>query len=287
MRMIKINPFSLQHIPNPTEEMKLTALRENGLVLEFIDHPTKEMKLVALKNTAKAIQFIPDAPKELLEQAVHKSWTNLAYIKHPPEWLIMEAISQSGWAIQYAENPSEELQMAAIEQNYDAIRYIKHPTPRVQAAAAAINYTALRYIDKPSFEAQCIAIANNEQAIRLFVDTDTETLLTFLKINILVIRYLPRNRLVSNDDLKRVLKETLSRDDVPEKYVRDFIDCRRIETDYGWSPVDKLLFVYRYGSRKAKQITVDEKLKIQKSHTTCFRRYTVSSLPFAGHRLLY
>ena len=175
----------------------------------------------------------------------------------------MEAISQSGWAIQYAENPSEVLQMAAIEQNYDAIRYIKHPTPRVQAAAAAINYTALRYIDKPSFEAQCIAIANNEQAIRLFVDTDTETLLTFLKINILVIRYLPRNRLVSNDDLKRVLKETLSRDDVPEKYVRDFIDCRRIETDYGWSPVDKLLFVYRYGSRKAKQITVDEKLKIQ------------------------
>ena len=72
MRMIKINPFSLQHIPNPTEEMKLTALRENGLVLEFIDHPTKEMKLVALKNTAKAIQFIPDAPKELLEQAYKK-----------------------------------------------------------------------------------------------------------------------------------------------------------------------------------------------------------------------
>ena len=80
MRMIKINPYALQHIPNPTEEMKLAALREHGLVLEFIKDPTREMQLTALQNTAKAIRFIPHPSDEFLRRAVRKSWTNLAYI---------------------------------------------------------------------------------------------------------------------------------------------------------------------------------------------------------------
>lgn len=263
MRMIQINPFAIQNIPNPSTEMKLAALRQNGLVLEFIENPTREMQVLALHNTAKAIQFIPNPPKEFLQQAIEQSWTNLAYVPNPPEWLIWKALEQSGWAIQYIENPSEDMQLQAVRKNYDAIRYIQDPTPKVQAEAAAINYTSLRYVKHPTFEAQCIAIQNDDQAIRLFADAPKEHILHFLSLNILVIRYLPREKLVTDEELKDVLRRTLSRDDVPEQYVRDFITCNRIETDYDWRQVDKLRIIHEYGSRRAKRIAVDEKLKIQ------------------------
>ena len=44
MQAIEANPSIIKMIPHPTEEMKLFALKKEGLVLEYIDSPTKEMK---------------------------------------------------------------------------------------------------------------------------------------------------------------------------------------------------------------------------------------------------
>ncbi len=45
-------------------------------------------------------------------------------------------------------------------------------------------------------------------------------MLEFLKVNILVIKYILKK--VSKDELESVLKEVLSKEDVEEKYIRDF-----------------------------------------------------------------
>lgn len=42
LRILSINPFALAQMDNPTDEMKLTALRKNGMVLQFIKNPTPE-----------------------------------------------------------------------------------------------------------------------------------------------------------------------------------------------------------------------------------------------------
>ncbi|HEK9037882.1 TPA: hypothetical protein ST302_003350, partial [Clostridioides difficile] len=43
IEMIKNNPNIIATIDNPTDEMKLLAIKENGLVLEYINNPTREM----------------------------------------------------------------------------------------------------------------------------------------------------------------------------------------------------------------------------------------------------
>ena len=65
----------------------------------------------------------------------------------------------------------------------------------------------------------------------------------------------------SEEEIKEALKEVLSKDDVDEKYVRDFLKCSCIDRDSDKIDLDKILFIYKYGSKKAKKIAVDEKLR--------------------------
>jgi hypothetical protein len=68
---------------------------------------------------------------------------------------------------------------------------------------------------------------------------------------------------ISKDELTQAVQAVISRDDVPEKYVRDFINYSAIDGTVNLKPLEKLSLVYTYGSRRAKQITVDEKLKFR------------------------
>ena len=85
-----------------------------------------------------------------------------------------------------------------------------------------------------------------------------------MKVNILVIRYVTKSMLneISEDEIKGVLIEVLSKDDVEEKYVRDFLNCSIIDKESDVIAIDKIMFIYKYGSKKAKRIAVDEKLKM-------------------------
>ena len=178
-------------------------------------------------------------------------------IENPTDKAIKLALNKSGWAIQYIKNPTEELQLLAIKNNYDSIRYIENPTEEAKKLAVSINYEALRYIKNPSYDIELIAIKNNEASISL-INLDKEKMLGFLKANISVIKYIVNK--VTNEEVKEVLKDVLSKEDVSEKYVRDFINSSVIGVNSSVN-LDKILLVYKYGSKKAKKITVDEKLK--------------------------
>ena len=56
--------------------------------------------------------------------------------------------------------------------------------------------------------------------------------------------------------------QLLSKEDVEEKYIRDFLNCSVIDRNSESIPIDKIMFIYKYGSKTAKKIAVDEKLKI-------------------------
>lgn len=79
-----------------------------------------------------------------------------------------------------------------------------------------------------------------------------------------VIRYVTKSMLneISQDEIKDVLIEVLSKGDVEEKYVRDFLNCSIIDKESDVIAIDKIMFIYKYGSQKAKRIAVDEKLKM-------------------------
>ena len=149
-------------------------------------------------------------------------------------------------------------------KNYDSIKYIQNPSEKVQEESVKISYDALRYIKSPSFNAQLLAVKNNESAVRLMHDINRNKVIEFLKINILVIKHIPRDiqKEINLEDLQEIIKEVLSSENVKEKYVRDFLNCTVIDRNSETFPMDKILFIYKYGSKKAKKIAVDEKLKI-------------------------
>ena len=98
------------------------------------------------------------------------------------------------------------------------------------------------------------------KAINFINDLDKNKILEFLKVNILVIKYVIKE--ITKDELEQLLKEKLSKEDVDEKYVRDFLNYSNMDKNNDIMPEDKIMFIYKYGSKKAKKIAVDEKLKI-------------------------
>ena len=84
-------------------------------------------------------------------------------------------------------------------------------------------------------------------------------MLTLLKANILVIKYIYKD--LSTEDVENALKDILSSEDIEEKYIRDFINCSVIDRNSDKIKIDKIMFIYKYGSKKAKKIAVDERLK--------------------------
>ena len=53
-----------------------------------------------------------------------------------------------------------------------------------------------------------------------------------------------------------------AKEDVEEKYIRDFLNCGVIDRNSDAIRLDKIMFIYKYGSKKAKKIALDEKLKM-------------------------
>ena len=127
-----------------------------------------------------------------------------------------------------------------------------------------IIYDALRYIEFPCIEAEVQAIKNNESAINFINNLNKEKLLILMKENILVIKYVSKNLLnqISQEEIENLLKEVISKEEISEKYIRDFINCTLIGKNSEYFNMDKIMFIYQYGSKLAKKIAVDEKLKI-------------------------
>ena len=101
-------------------------------------------------------------------------------------------------------------------------------------------------------------------AARPSIDWYKEKLLILMKENILVIKYVSKNLLnqISQEEIENLLKEVISKEEISEKYIRDFINCTLIDKNSEYFNMDKIMFIYQYGSKLAKKIAVDEKLKI-------------------------
>ena len=109
-------------------------------------------------------------------------------------------------------------------------------------------------------EAKILAIKNSEAAISFIKDSEKEDLLEFLRVNFLVIKYIAKK--IEKEDLEIVLKDVLSKENVDEKYVRDFLTCNIIDRNSSTIDMDKIMFIYKYGSKKSKKIAVDERLNM-------------------------
>jgi hypothetical protein len=99
----------------------------------MIKNPSVEVQMAAVKQNGHAIQFIKNPSVEVQMEAVRQNGYAIRHIKNPSVEAQMEAVKQHGNAIRHIKNPSVEVQMAYLSQ-IPEINYMFHSHVYVKGA---------------------------------------------------------------------------------------------------------------------------------------------------------
>jgi hypothetical protein len=164
---IKKYNYGFKHIDNPSEELKILAVGQNGSVIQFIKNPSEAVQLAAVKQNGNAIKYIKNPSEAVQLEAVKENGNVIEFIKNPPEDVQLYAVNKDGFNIYYIKKPSEAVQLAAVKQNGGAIEMIADllPSEAVQLAAVRQNgRAAIHWIKNPSEVVQLAAVMQNREA---------------------------------------------------------------------------------------------------------------------------
>ena len=75
----------IQFIDNPSEEVQLAAVKENGLSIKYIQNPSERVQLAAVKEIPYSIQHIKNPSERVQLAAVEENPYSIHYIKNPSE----------------------------------------------------------------------------------------------------------------------------------------------------------------------------------------------------------
>ena len=67
-----------QHVKNPSEKMKLNAVKKNGLAIQHIENPSEEVQIAAVENYPNAISQIENPVEKAQLIAVEKNHQTLS-----------------------------------------------------------------------------------------------------------------------------------------------------------------------------------------------------------------
>ena len=118
---IDIDPYTIEYIDNPTEEMQMKAINGNVWALEKIKGLKSSMTLRAIDIEPQAIVMIPD----------------------PDEKLQIEVVKKESSAIRWLENPCFEAQMISVQSAPTNIHLITDPHHLVQLKALELRWSRI------------------------------------------------------------------------------------------------------------------------------------------------
>jgi hypothetical protein len=64
----------IQFIDNPSEEVQLAAVKENGYSIQFIQNPSERVQLAAVKQFVGSIQYIQNPTEKVIQFARSKGY---------------------------------------------------------------------------------------------------------------------------------------------------------------------------------------------------------------------
>ena len=112
---LKSKPFAISLIKEPTEEMLLYAMRQDGFLIRKIENPSEKVCL-------EAVRFVvPD--RRINKLMNYRKFGPLQFIKNKTERICLEAVKTNGLALAHCKIKTPEIQMVAYEQNPEAIEY--------------------------------------------------------------------------------------------------------------------------------------------------------------------
>ena len=186
------------------------------------------------------IYFSGILSEEIQLEMVREDKANIIYIKNPTRKLLeevygdkleeelreMEAINSIPIEYQFLNNSPDDVQIDSISKSWYLIEYIDNPSEAVQLASIEDSYHHLSRIKNPTEKVQKKALGISVDALE-----DLRFITPVEKFN-------------------EFMKEFLSNPRVKKQYIIDFLGCYFILGD-------RLEFINRYGSKKAKRIAME------------------------------
>ena len=105
LEMVQNDGEALQYVPSEyqTEELCMTAVKQNGYALEYVKNQTEEICMEAIKQNGWALKYVEEQTPEIC----------------------LEAVKQNEIALQFVKNQTPEICLAAVKQNHFALSSIK------------------------------------------------------------------------------------------------------------------------------------------------------------------
>lgn len=134
MFAMRNNGFSLRNIdpnkpgmtPELLRELSLEAVKQNGLALAYVINQTPEICLEAIKQNTLAFQYVKEQTPELCLEAIKQNaYATFRFVKNKTPELCLEAVKQNGFCLKFIDNQTPELCSEAVKQNGLALMYVK------------------------------------------------------------------------------------------------------------------------------------------------------------------
>ena len=251
LEMVQNDGKALQYVPSEyqTEELCMTAVKQNGWTLEYVKKQTPEICLEAIKENPFALEYVENQTEEMCKLAVSLDRVSLQCIRsenikneiikndetylnylekvqknrmtlrlvwseyRTPE-LCMEAVKRDGRALEYVENQTPEICLAAIKEYSFALKWVKNQTPEICLAAVKQNGNALKYVKNRTPELCMEAVKRNGHALAYVKKQTPETCLEAVKRDGLALEYV-------ENQTPELCMEAVKQNGLALEYVKD------------------------------------------------------------------
>jgi hypothetical protein len=222
IKSVEKNPWNIQYIQNPTdevqdyilknhkayifhiknpnnkikplvdsEEYQMRSLKYSSFDIEHIENPTDEVQDYILKNYKEYIFHIKnpnDKIKSLLDLEEYQMYVvvnrlrNIELIKNPTPKVQMYVVEKNTLYARFIKNPTDEVQMYVFQKEPWFFNNIKNPTPKVQMYVVKKDSFNIKDIQNPTPQVQMVAIKDEPYNIR-YVKNPTDEVQDYILDN--------------------------------------------------------------------------------------------------------
>jgi hypothetical protein len=168
------NGMLIRQIFEPTDEQRLIAIKQDGLVINYIKQ-TSELCLIAVKQNGMALQFIKDQNEQICKAAVYQNSHALKFVTNQTDEIILIGTDKNPFSTTYIKKPSIDIYTKIAKKNIKAFKFMDKSyltdafTHSIWEHHLAINGIQIKFCTTQTYGLCEIAINQNPNAIQ-FID---------------------------------------------------------------------------------------------------------------------
>lgn len=180
--IIHNNPYLVTKIKNPSEELKIEAIRSDPFIIDLFKNPSMNLIEEAIIQNSGVIKNLNKKiiNTKLLELAIDNSTCSFIDYDELNDFLTFIVINFNKkltnklkekiilidpFLIEFIKNSSEELKLLAARTNGLVLEVINKKSAAIKITAIKQNGLSIKFINNPSKKLQELAINNNHNAI--------------------------------------------------------------------------------------------------------------------------